>query len=71
MRGRLDLARLLLDRGADVDAVGGDYGTALQAACARGYLDIAMPLRARGAVGPQEDEDQDQDEGEGEDNSTE
>lgn len=39
----------LLDKGADVNAQGGDYGTALQAASARGHYKIVQVLPNRGA----------------------
>ncbi|KAF7970480.1 hypothetical protein HWV62_23839 [Athelia sp. TMB] len=47
--GHLEIARLLLDKGANVDFEGGHYGTALQAACARGHLELATLLLDKGA----------------------
>ncbi|KAF7978591.1 hypothetical protein HWV62_45310 [Athelia sp. TMB] len=47
--GHLEIARLLLDKGANVDIVGGKYSTALQAACARGHLELATLLLDKGA----------------------
>jgi ankyrin repeat protein len=38
-----------LDKGADINAQGGLYGNALQAALARGYQEIARQLLDRGA----------------------
>ncbi|KAJ6142423.1 ankyrin [Penicillium samsonianum] len=43
------LGRVLLERGADVNAEGGVYGNALQAACARGHDKIAQILLEREA----------------------
>ncbi|KAH0534139.1 hypothetical protein FGG08_007265 [Glutinoglossum americanum] len=43
------LVRLLLDRGAEVNAEGGLYGNALQAALANGHEKIAQLLLGRGA----------------------
>jgi ankyrin repeat protein len=40
---------MLLVRGADVNAQGGCYGNALQAACAEGHDKIAQMLLVRGA----------------------
>jgi ankyrin repeat protein len=45
------MATLLLDKGADVNAKGGLYGNALQAASARGYKEIATLLQKQGASG--------------------
>jgi len=39
----------LLARGADVNAQGGIYGTALQAASERGHCEVVHTLLARGA----------------------
>jgi ankyrin repeat protein len=41
---------LLLDKGADVNAHGGYYGNALQAASERGHEAVVRLLRDRGAV---------------------
>ena len=45
----IDLIQLLLDRGADVNAQGGQYGNALQAAAFCGNIEIIQLLLARGA----------------------
>lgn len=42
------VVKLLLDRGADVNAQGGYYGNALQAASSGGYEVVVKMLRARG-----------------------
>ena len=49
------MVRMLLDKGADVNAKGGRYGTALQAASERGHdqvvrmlLDIGADVSAQG-----------------------
>ena len=47
--GMKDIVLLLLDRGADINAVGGDYGTALATAASRGVKDIVLLLLDRGA----------------------
>ena len=47
--GRLEIVTLLLDRGADVNATGGKYGTALVAAASNGKLEIVTLLLDRGA----------------------
>ncbi|KAJ7059379.1 ankyrin repeat-containing domain protein [Mycena amicta] len=44
VRGHLDIALLLLEHGADVNAQGGHYGNALQAASVGGHLDITLLL---------------------------
>ncbi|KAK4117923.1 hypothetical protein N657DRAFT_584570, partial [Parathielavia appendiculata] len=41
--------RLLLDNGADVNAQGGQYGTALQAAASKGEMEIVRLLLDNGA----------------------
>jgi hypothetical protein len=43
------VTRLLLDAGADVNAQGGEYGNALQAASARGYEQVVKMLLDAGA----------------------
>lgn len=43
------VVELLLDLGADVNAVGGEFGTALQVACFHGSYDTAALLLRRGA----------------------
>ncbi|KAJ7819608.1 ankyrin repeat-containing domain protein [Mycena olivaceomarginata] len=48
--GFLHIMRLLLERGADVNAQGGRYGNALQAASKGGHLDLAQLLVERGAA---------------------
>jgi len=45
----LNIVKLLLDRGADVNLTGGEYGTALGAAAFAGKVDIVKLLLARGA----------------------
>ena len=40
---------MLLDRGADVNAQGGEYGNALQAALERGHDRVVQMLLDRGA----------------------
>ncbi len=44
-----EVMRVLLDAGADPNIVGGEYGTALQAACASGREDMVMWLLDKGA----------------------
>jgi hypothetical protein len=44
LEGLIELARQLLDKGADVNAQGGRYGNALQAASARGHDAIVQRL---------------------------
>jgi ankyrin repeat protein len=48
-KGASVLARMLLDKGADVNTQGGYLGNALQVASARGYKDIATLLLDKGA----------------------
>ena len=48
-KGRADIVQLLLDRGADVNIVGGQHGTALIAAAARGYGNMVQLLLKAGA----------------------
>jgi len=45
----LEIISLLLDRGADINAIGGDYGTALGAATSTGNKEIVSLLLDRGA----------------------
>ncbi|KAH8817564.1 ankyrin repeat-containing domain protein [Flagelloscypha sp. PMI_526] len=45
----LEIVRFLIDKGADVNARGVEYGTALHAAVLRGNLDIAHLLIGKGA----------------------
>jgi ankyrin repeat protein len=47
--GLIESARLLLEKGADVNAQGGGYGTAMQAASARGHDQIVQRLLEGGA----------------------
>ncbi|KAJ7826554.1 ankyrin repeat-containing domain protein [Mycena olivaceomarginata] len=47
--GFLNIMRLLLDYGADVNAQGGRYGNAIQAAVVGGHLDLAQLLLEHGA----------------------
>ncbi|KAF7983537.1 hypothetical protein HWV62_21100 [Athelia sp. TMB] len=47
--GHLEIARLLLEKEADVNVGGGLYGTALHAACTTGHLELAMLLLDKGA----------------------
>ena len=47
--GHLDIVKLLLDHGADVNLHGGRYGNALQAAVYKGSLDIVTLLLDHGA----------------------
>jgi ankyrin repeat protein len=49
INGHDRVVQLLLERGADVNAQGGEYGNALQAACDRGHVKIAQMLLERGA----------------------
>jgi ankyrin repeat protein len=46
---KIEMAILLVERGADVNAQGGRYGNALQAASVKGRTDIARLLIERGA----------------------
>jgi ankyrin repeat protein len=39
-----------LDKGADVNAQGGEYGNALQAASAKGHQEIVELFQRRGAI---------------------
>ncbi|KAK0371993.1 hypothetical protein CLIM01_10643 [Colletotrichum limetticola] len=48
-RGDQEIVKLLLERGADVNARGGQYGHALYAASEEGYLEIAQLLLEKGA----------------------
>jgi ankyrin repeat protein len=43
------MTRMILDKGADVNAQSGYYGNALQAALAHGHKDIATLLLEKGA----------------------
>ncbi|KAL8965830.1 MAG: hypothetical protein Q9197_006303, partial [Variospora fuerteventurae] len=48
-RGHHAIVRLLLDRGVDVEAVGGKQGTALQVSALEGHKDVVQLLLARKA----------------------
>ncbi|KAJ4175619.1 hypothetical protein NW767_015723, partial [Fusarium falciforme] len=48
-RGHLEVVKLLLDKGADINAQGGDYGNALQAASEEGHLEVVQLLNQRNA----------------------
>jgi hypothetical protein len=48
-KGAIVLIRMLLDKGADVNAQGGEYGNALQAASAGGHKEMATLLLDKGA----------------------
>jgi len=45
------VVQLLLEKGADVNARGGHYGSALKVAAARGLQKVAQLLMDAGAVG--------------------
>ncbi|VUC26335.1 unnamed protein product [Clonostachys rosea] len=47
--GDLELAQILLDKGASVDAQGGFYGNALQAASSVGHLELVQVLLSHGS----------------------
>ncbi|PCG88332.1 Hypothetical protein PENO1_110850 [Penicillium occitanis (nom. inval.)] len=49
MRGSLEINRLLLEKGADVNAWGSKYGSALQAAAEGGHIEIVQLLLEKGA----------------------
>ena len=48
--GRIDVVRLLLDRGAAIDATAGDGGTPLHLASSAGHIDVVRLLLDRGAA---------------------
>jgi ankyrin repeat protein len=47
--GNIQMVQLLVQHGADVNALGGDYGSALQAASYDGHIDIVQLLIEHGA----------------------
>ena len=49
-KGKVDVARLLLDKGAEVDRACEDGRTPLYIACQEGHVDVARLLLERGAV---------------------
>ena len=49
MKGRSDIVSLLLDRGADINRAGGEYGTALVVGAYQGRVQIVSLLIDRGA----------------------
>ncbi|CAI0655001.1 unnamed protein product, partial [Colletotrichum noveboracense] len=49
LEGHDNIVRMLLDKGADVNAQGGDYGNALQAASFKGHDNIVQMLLDKGA----------------------
>jgi ankyrin repeat protein len=49
-RGNLEMVRLLLDKGADVNAIDQDGVSALMEASSRGNTEIVQLLQNRGAV---------------------
>jgi len=46
----LQILQIVLDVGADINSEGGPYGTALNAACMAGNLELVIFLLDRGAV---------------------
>ena len=48
-QGRVEYIQLLLDKGADVNAQGGEYGTALRAAAYKGSREVVQLLLDKGA----------------------
>ncbi|KAH9225077.1 hypothetical protein K456DRAFT_1812498, partial [Colletotrichum gloeosporioides 23] len=47
--GHDNIVQMLLDKGADVNAHGGDYGNALQAASSGGHNNLVQILLDKGA----------------------
>jgi ankyrin repeat protein len=50
MSRKKEIVKLLLDQGADVNAQGSEYGSALQAALSGGHQEIVKKLQQRGAI---------------------
>jgi ankyrin repeat protein len=48
-RGHTETAKLLIEKGAEVNAVRKDGGTALKSASSKGYTEIVNLLKAKGA----------------------
>ncbi|KAF7343797.1 NACHT and ankyrin domain protein [Mycena sanguinolenta] len=48
--GNTEIVHLFLDKGAEINAGGGEYGSALQAAAANDHTEIVSMLLAKGAV---------------------
>jgi ankyrin repeat protein len=49
LEGMAGVSKALIHQGADIDARGGEYGNALQAACFRGYTTVVSVLLDQGA----------------------
>ncbi|KAJ5556434.1 hypothetical protein N7494_000349 [Penicillium frequentans] len=49
LKGHYDVVRLMITHGADINARGGDYGSALVAACSEGHYKVVQLLLERGA----------------------
>ncbi|KAF8156309.1 hypothetical protein K438DRAFT_1621655, partial [Mycena galopus ATCC 62051] len=47
--GHTEIIRIVLETGADVNAVGGEYGSSLQAAAANGHIEIVHILLENGS----------------------
>lgn len=47
--GHLEIAKLLVERGADVNAMGGEYGTALMIAAFQNHMEVIRLLLKKGA----------------------
>jgi ankyrin repeat protein len=48
-RGEDDMVQMLIDAGANIDTLGGEYGSAIQAASYRGHDDVVALLIQSGA----------------------
>jgi ankyrin repeat protein len=48
-RGHIEIVSVLLEKGANVNAAGGEYGSPLQAAVAEGHTEIVSILLEKGA----------------------